>query len=91
MQKQAFVSRLEEKGIEFKFAKMEKVEDVQKVKDEMRGDRILIINIAPILKKSMEQTECALQELHSYCLSEEFSLARMGQGRVLILPPYVRF
>ena len=91
MNNQNYVSQLEDKGIEFEFTKMEKIEDLQKVKDEMRGDRILIVKISSILSKSLEQAEYALQELHSYCLSEGFALARMGQGRVLILPPYVRF
>ncbi len=91
MNKQTYVSQLDEKGIEFKFAKIEKIADLQKVKDEMRSDRILIVNMTPIMKQSMEQTAYALQELHSYALGEGFALARMGQGRVLILPPYVRF
>lgn len=38
--------------------------------------------ITSILSKSLEQAEYALQELHSYCLSEGFALAMMGQGRV---------
>lgn len=91
MQNQAYVSRLEEKGIEFKSVKVEKIQDLQKVKDEMMYDRILIVNITHLLGKSMEQAEYALRELHSYCLDEGYSLARMGQNRVLVLPPYVRF
>lgn len=85
------MSRLKEKGIEFKFTKMEKIADLQKVKDEMKRDRILIVNIMPILGKSIEQTEYALRELHSYCIGEEFALGRMGDSKILILPPYVRF
>jgi|GEM_PF-5249830 len=91
MQKQTYIAQLDDKGIEFRFAKIEKLADVQRVKDEMRGDRILIVSMLPILKKSLEQTEYALRELHSHVVDEGFGLARMGQGRVLILPPYVRF
>ena len=91
MNKQTYVSQLEEKGIEFRFTKMEKFADLQNVKDEMRGDRLLIVSMKAILKNSIEQAEYALRELHSYCVGEGFALARMGEGRILILPPYVRF
>ena len=36
MNTQNYVSQLEDKGIEFRFTKIEKIEDLQKVKDEMR-------------------------------------------------------
>jgi hypothetical protein len=51
------VFTLEEKGIEFKFAKMEKLEDVSKNKDEMLTDRTLIVSVAAILKRNIEETE----------------------------------
>lgn len=84
-------SQVEEDGIEFKSITMEKFADLQKVKEEMGRNRILIVNMTPILRKSIEQREYTLREIHSYTTSQGFALARMGQGRLLILPPYVRF
>lgn len=88
---QSYTSHLEERGIHFKFTKIEKIEDLQKVQQLIDEDNIIIINIVPILRKSLDQTEYAIQELHSHCIKKGLSLARMGQGRVLILPSYVIF
>lgn len=85
------LQNLDADKIQFEFVEMQSAIDLQRLKDDAREDRILLVDMAPIVRKSLELTEYALKELYLHFSAKKYSLARIGQAGVLILPPCVRF
>jgi SepF-like predicted cell division protein (DUF552 family) len=64
--------------------------DVKKMKDEIAEGHILIVRIAPIARRSIEDTKNAVNELKKFVLELGGDIARLGTERIVITPPAVK-
>ena len=63
------------------------VSDVGQVKAEVGLGNIVIARITPLAKKSIEDTEKAVEELCSFVEEIGGDIARLGEERLVITPP----
>jgi SepF-like predicted cell division protein (DUF552 family) len=64
--------------------------DVPRIKAEIIEGNILIVKIAPIAKRSVEETKSAISELVEFIKSIEGDIARLGEERIVMTPPTVK-
>jgi SepF-like predicted cell division protein (DUF552 family) len=64
--------------------------DVPRIKAEIIEGNILIVKIAPIAKRSVEETKSAISELVEFIKSIEGDIARLGEERIVLTPPTVK-
>jgi len=65
-------------------------EDVDLIKAEVRAGNIVITNVAPLAKRSIEDVKRAINELNEYAKLIEGDIARLGEERVILTPRTVR-
>ncbi len=66
------------------------LDDVDIVKREVKSGNILILRVSPLAKKSIEDIKRAVNELCKFTESVGGDIARLGEERVVITPPFVR-
>jgi SepF-like predicted cell division protein (DUF552 family) len=64
--------------------------DVPRIKAEIIEGNILIVKIAPIAKRSVEETKSAISELVEFIRSIQGDIARLGEERIVMTPPTVK-
>jgi SepF-like predicted cell division protein (DUF552 family) len=64
--------------------------DVPRIKAEIIEGNILIVKIAPIAKRSVEETKSAISELVEFIKSIQGDIARLGEERIVMTPPTVK-
>ncbi len=64
--------------------------DVQSIKDEVNAGNIIILRIAPLAKKSIDDVKTAVSELCDFVKSINGDIARLGEERIVITPPSVK-
>lgn len=65
-------------------------EDVDIIKSEVRAGNIVITNVSPLAKRSIEDVKRAINELSEYVALLEGDIARLGEERVVLTPKYVK-
>jgi hypothetical protein len=65
-------------------------EDVDLIKAEVRAGNIVITNVAPLAKRSIEDVKRAINELNEYAKLIQGDIARLGEERVILTPRTVR-
>jgi len=66
------------------------LDELEKIKDEVRFGNILIIKIEPLAKKSIEDVKRAISELSEFVESIGGDIARLGEERIVLTPPSVQ-
>ncbi len=65
------------------------LEDVEKVKREVESGNILILRVEPLARKSIEDVKKAVSELCDFAQAVGGDIARLGEERIVITPPFV--
>jgi len=66
------------------------LEDVDLIKNEIKLGNILVIRVTPLAKKSIDDVKRAVGELNEFVQTFGGDMARLGEERVVITPPFVR-
>jgi SepF-like predicted cell division protein (DUF552 family) len=65
-------------------------EDVDVIKSEVKAGNIVISNVSPLAKQSIEDVKRAINELNEYATMVEGDIARLGEERVILTPKTVK-
>ena len=65
-------------------------EDVDIIKSEVRAGNIVITNVSPLAKHSIEDVKRAINELNEYAVLISGDIARLGEERVILTPKTVK-
>jgi SepF-like predicted cell division protein (DUF552 family) len=65
-------------------------EDVDIIKSEVRAGNIVITNVSPLAKNSIEDVKRAINELNDYAVLIRGDIARLGEERVILTPKKVK-
>lgn len=66
------------------------LEDIDAIKREVKSGNILILRVGPLARKSIEDVKRAVSELHEFATLVGGDIARLGEERVVITPPFIR-
>lgn len=66
------------------------LEDVDVIKSEVKSGNILILRVGPLARKSIEDVKRAVNELYEFTTVVGGDIARLGEERVVITPPFIR-
>jgi len=64
--------------------------DVDQVKAEVESGNVIIARITPLAKKSVEDTQRAVEELRSFVKEVGGDIGRLGEERLVITPSSIR-
>ena len=67
-----------------------RLEDIEIIKTEVSAGNILIIKLTPLAKKSIVDTEQAVDKLCTFVKENGGEIARLGDERLIITPPSVK-
>jgi len=73
-----------------KALQIEKLSDIDIVKEELRMGNIVILKITPIARKSFDDTRKAIHELTEFVRDIEGDIARLGEERIVATPPGIK-
>jgi hypothetical protein len=65
-------------------------EDVDRIKAEVKAGNIVITNVSPLAKKSMDDVKRAVSALSEYMATIEGDIARLGEERIVLTPKNVK-
>jgi len=65
-------------------------EDVDVIKSEVKAGNIVITNVAPLAKHSIEDVKRAISELNEYAALINGDIARLGEERVILTPKTIK-
>jgi SepF-like predicted cell division protein (DUF552 family) len=66
------------------------VDEVPKVKEDLKNGTIIILRITPLANKSIEELKRTVEELYEYATGVGGDIARLGEERIVITPPKVK-
>jgi len=66
------------------------LEDVDVIKREVKSGNILILRVGPLARKNIEDVKRAVNELFEFTTLVGGDIARLGEERVVITPPFIR-
>ncbi|MBS7648320.1 MAG: cell division protein SepF [Candidatus Bathyarchaeia archaeon] len=66
------------------------LDDLEKIKSEVKSGNILIIKVEPLAEKSIEDVKRAISELSEFVESIGGDIARLGEERIVLTPPNVQ-
>lgn len=64
--------------------------DVAQIKEEVESGNILIVRIAPLAMKSVDDVKRAINELREYITSINGDIARLGEERIVLTPASIK-
>lgn len=83
-------SQKEPSIIYLKALSLHSLDDLEKIKSEIKSGNILIIKITPLLEKNVEDVKRAIGELGEFIESIGGDIARLGEERIVLTPQNVR-
>lgn len=69
---------------------LQTLDDVEKIKGEIRSGNIVIVRIMPLVEKSVEDAKRAISELSDFVGSVGGDIARLGEERIVLTPSNVQ-
>ena len=76
--------------IYLKALSLHSLDELDKIKDEVRSGNILIVKVEPLAEKSIEDVKRAIGELSEFVESIGGDIARLGEERIVLTPPSVQ-
>lgn len=76
--------------IYLKALSLRSLEEIDRIKDEIRSGNILIVKIEPLAEKSIEDVNRAINELNEFIGAIGGDIARLGEERIVLTPPNVK-
>ena len=68
---------------------LQSLEDLDSVKNEVSSGNILIVRLGPLAEKSTDDVKKAVSELYDFTRQIGGDIARLGEERVIVTPPFV--
>ena len=65
-------------------------EDVDILKSEIESGNILVIRVTSLAEKSIDDVKRAIEELSDFVHSFGGDIARLGEERIVVTPPWVK-
>ncbi len=78
------------KEILLKAFALRSIEDIPKIQEDVANKTIVILNVAPLTQKSLEELKTSVEQLYEFATSLGGDIARLGDQRVVITPPGVK-
>lgn len=69
---------------------LKSIEDINSIKDEVESGNILIIRVSPLATNNIDDVKRAVSELCEFTDSHGGDIARLGEERIVVTPPFVR-
>ena len=69
---------------------LKSIEDINSIKDEVASGNILIIRVSPLATNNIDDVKRAVSELCEFADSHGGDIARLGEERIVVTPPFVR-
>ena len=66
------------------------LEDLNKVKDEIRSGNIVILRVGQLAEKNMNDVSRAVSELSEFVKQISGDIARLGEERVVLTPSFIK-
>lgn len=63
--------------------------EVEKVKEDIENNTIVILRITPLAQKNIEELREAVSRLYEIATANGGDIARLGEDRIIITPPTV--
>ncbi|MCD6465133.1 cell division protein SepF [Candidatus Bathyarchaeota archaeon] len=76
--------------IYLKALSLHSLDELDKIKDEVRSGNILIVKVEPLAEKSIEDVKRAIGELSEFVESIGGDIARLGEERIVLTPSSVQ-
>jgi SepF-like predicted cell division protein (DUF552 family) len=76
--------------IYLKALSLHSIDDLEKIKNEVKSGNILIIKVEPLAEKSIEDVKRAVGELSEFAESIGGDIARLGEERIVLTPPSIQ-
>jgi len=68
---------------------LQSLEDLESVKNEVNAGNIIIVKLGPLAEKSTDDVKKAVNELLDFTQQIGGDIARLGEERVVVTPPFV--
>jgi len=82
--------QMQQSPIYLKAITLRKYSDIYTIKDEAKKGMILILRVTPLAQKDIEELRRTIDELYNYVRSTGGDIARLGEERVVVIPPSVK-
>jgi SepF-like predicted cell division protein (DUF552 family) len=79
-----------QKKIYLKASPLHSLGELNKIKAEVESGNIVIVKIGPLAQKSVEDVKKAVNELAEFAEKTGGDIARLGEDRVVVTPPFVK-
>ncbi|MBI4257827.1 MAG: cell division protein SepF [Thaumarchaeota archaeon] len=66
------------------------VEDIEKIKDDVSKNTIVIVRVTPLAERNVEELRKAVEELYRHVEKKGGDIARLGEERIVVTPPAVK-
>jgi SepF-like predicted cell division protein (DUF552 family) len=83
-------SKEKQSSIYLKAYPMKSIDEIAKVKEDLRNHSIVILRITPLAQRSIDELKKAVEELYEYAEGMGGDIARLGEERIVITPPSVK-
>lgn len=65
-------------------------DEVDRVKEDLRRNFIIVLRVTPLLEKDKEAVINAVKRIYDHVMSIGGDIARLGEDRVIVTPPGVK-
>jgi len=69
---------------------LKSLEELDSVKDEVLSGNIMILRLGKLAEKNMEDVKKAVNELYDFVQQINGDIARLGEERIVVTPPFVK-
>ena len=80
----------ENNQIYVKALKLRSLEDLDRIKAELKSGNILIVRFTPLAEKSVEDIKVAINELQDFVIGIKGDIARLGEDRIVVTPEQIK-
>ncbi len=81
---------IQDKPIYLKAITLRNLSDIPSIKDDAKKRMILILRVTPLAQKDIIELRKAMEDLYHHVQSVGGDIARLGEERVVIMPPTVK-
>ncbi|MCD6592764.1 cell division protein SepF [Candidatus Bathyarchaeota archaeon] len=69
---------------------LKSLEELDSIKEEVLSGNIVILRLGKLAEKNMEDVKKAVNELYDFAQQIDGDIARLGEERIVVTPPFVK-
>ena len=69
---------------------LKSLEELDSIKEEVLSGNIMILRLGKLAEKNMEDVKKAVNELYDFTQQIDGDIARLGEERIVVTPPFVK-